>query len=124
LVSKPGKWDEADKADALTRAGDDPKGWDRASIRRRVHPNHPFPKVSQEDFLLPNRQDVFRLAGDCVVVGLAFAALAFFPVLMVAFTKTHGTPWFWWAVGGVGLAGAVYVFWRSWFPDERDSDRF
>src|SRR5207244_4639988 len=38
LVSKPGKWDVSDKAEALTRKGDDPKGWDRASIRLRTHP--------------------------------------------------------------------------------------
>jgi hypothetical protein len=124
LVSKPGKWDVSDKAEALTRKGDDPKGWDRASIRLRVHPNHPFPRLSQKDLLLPQRSDVLRLAGDAVLVGAAVACLAFFPLLMVAFTQSQSPPWFWWAVGAAGLLGAAYVAWREWSPDLRELDRY
>jgi hypothetical protein len=124
LVSKPGKWDVSDKAEALTRKGDDPKGWDRASIRLRTHPNHPFPNLSQKDLLLPQRSDVLRLVGDAVVVGAAVACLAFFPLLMVAFTRSQSLTWFWWAVGAAGLLGAVYVGWREWSPDMRELDRY
>ena len=114
----------SDKAEALTHKGDDPKGWDRASIRRRVHPNHPFPRLSQQDLLLPQRSDVVRLLGDAIVVGAAVACLAFFPLLMVAYTQSQDLTWFWWAVGGTGLLGAVYVAWREWSPDLRELDRY
>jgi hypothetical protein len=124
LVSRPGKWDEQEKVEALTRKGDDPKGWDRASIRRRVHPNHPFPRLTQKDLLLPERSDLLRLAGDAVVVGVAFSGLVFFPLLMVAFTQSHDPPWFWWAVLAAGVLGAVYVLWRGWSDDLRKLDRF
>jgi hypothetical protein len=124
LVSRPGKWDVSDKAEALTRAGDDSKRWGRVSIRLRTHPLHRFPRVSQKDFLLPQRSDLLRLLGDCFVVGVAFAGLAFFPLLLVALATPHDVPGFWWFLGVFGLAGAVYVFCRGWSPDVRELDRY
>jgi len=110
--------------EALTQAGNEPKGWDRASIRLRTHPQHLFPKLSSKDFLLPERSDLLRLAGDCVVVGAAFAGLAFFPLLLVAFATPSDVPGFWWLLGGIGLVGGVYVFCRGWSPDRRNLDRY
>lgn len=113
-----------DKVEALTRKGDDPKGWGRASIRSRVHPNHPFPRLTQKDLLLPERSDLLRLAGDALVVGVAFSGLVFFPLLMVAFTQARDPGWFWWAVLSAGLVAALYVLWRGWSDDLRKLDRF
>ena len=106
-------------------AEDDRKGWGRASIRLRTHPLHPMPRLTQADLLLPNGQNPLRLAGDCLVVGALFAALAYFPLLMVALATTIDLRrWIVAAMSAAGLAAAVYVFLRAWWPDTRDLDRF
>jgi hypothetical protein len=116
---------ESGRAEALTRAGEDRRGWGRATIRFLTHPLHPFPKIESTDLLLPNRQGPLRLAGDCAIVGLAFAILAYFPLLLVALaTPHHLGNWFWWTTVAIGVAGGVYVFLRAWTPDTRDLDRF
>jgi hypothetical protein len=119
------RYEHDSRFEALARADEDAKGWGRATIRFLTHPLHPFPKVSSADFLLPYRPDPLRLAGDCVVAGLAFAALAFFPLLLVALATPHQLgSWFWPSIALTGLAGGIYVFCRAWSPDTRDLDRF
>ena len=103
----------------------DRKGWGRVSIRLNTHPLHRMPRITQADLLLPNGQNPLRLAGDCLVVGGLFAAIAYFPLLMVALTTTIDLRV--WIAGGMGAAGviaALYVFLRAWSPDTRDLDRF
>ena len=109
----------------LFGAEDDRKGWGRASIRLRTHPLHRMPRITQTDLLLPNGQNPLRLAGDCLVVGVAVGLLAFFPLLMVALAVTVDLRlWIVIAMGATGLAAALYVFFRAWSPDTRDLDRF
>jgi hypothetical protein len=106
-------------------AEDDPKGWGRATIKLLTHPLHRFPRVSQADLLLPNRQNPLRLAADCLAIGAIFALLAFFPLLLVALAVTVDLRM--WIVVGMGVAGflgGAYVFFRAWSPDTRDLDRF
>jgi hypothetical protein len=106
-------------------AEDDRKGWGRATIRLRTHPLHGMPRITQADLLLPNGQNPLRLAGDCLVVGALFAAVAYFPLLMVALATTLDLRlWIALAMGSAGLGAAVYVFLRAWWPDTRDIDRF
>jgi hypothetical protein len=106
-------------------AEDDRKGWGRATIRLLTHPLHRFPSITQADLLLPNRQDPLRLAGDCLAVGLIFALLAYFPLLMVALAVTGDINlWIAGADAGAALSAALYVFFRAWKPDTRDLDRF
>jgi hypothetical protein len=120
---RPGR--AVDSAEALVRAGEERRGWGRASITVQTHPLHPEPPVSAPDFLLAPRQDPLRIAGDCAVVGLAFAILAYFPLLLVAYTVTVDlSTWIWATMGSVGALGAAYVLVRSWAPDTRDLDRF
>jgi hypothetical protein len=68
--------------------GDDPKGWDRASITMKTHPLHAFPSVSQADFILPSAANKFRLVADCLAIGAAFALLVYFPLMMIGFMST------------------------------------
>jgi hypothetical protein len=120
-----GPEDESARDDALTESGQDPRGWDRASIRLRTHPLHPMPDVSSSDFLLAYRPDPLKLAGDCAVVGGACAILVYFPLLLVAFTITVDIrAWIFGTMLAAGLAGAAYVAWSARNPDTRDLDRF
>ena len=106
-------------------AEDDRKGWGRATIRLLTHPLHRMPRITQADLLLPNGQNPLRLAGDCLVIGAVFAAIAYFPLLMVALTTTADLRvWIAVAMGAAGAAAAVYVFLRAWSPDTLDLDRF
>lgn len=106
-------------------AEDDRKGWGRATIRLLTHPLHRMPRIRQADLLLPNGQNPLRLAGDCVVIGALCAAIAYFPLLMVALTTTLDLRvWIAVTMGAAGVAAAVYVFFRAWSPDTRDLDRF
>jgi hypothetical protein len=68
--------------------GDDPKGWDRASISMKTHPLHSFPNVSQADLLLPSAANKVRLVADCAAFGAAFALLVYFPLMMIGFMST------------------------------------
>jgi hypothetical protein len=103
----------------------DPKGWGRATIKLLTHPLHRFPRVTQADLLLPNRQDPLRLAGDCILIGAIFALFAYFPLLLVGLAITVDIRgWILGAMGVVGLSTALYVFWRARSPDTRDLDRF
>jgi hypothetical protein len=109
----------------LFGAEDDRRGWGRATIRLLTHPLHRMPRITQADLLLPNGQDPLRLVGDCLVIGALVGLFAFFPLLMVALAVTVDLRlWIVIAMGAVGLAAAVYVFFRAWSPDTRDLDRF
>jgi hypothetical protein len=112
-------------AERIFGAEDDRKGWNRASITLNTHPLHRMPRIAQADLLLPNGQNPLRLAGDCLVVGVLFAAIAYFPLLMVALTTTIDLrTWIAAGMGAAGVAAAAYVFFRAWSPDTRDLDRF
>jgi hypothetical protein len=105
--------------------GEDPKGWDRASIKLRTHPLHPMPKLTPADILLPYRRDKLRLAADCALIGIAFGILAYFPLLMVALAVTISiSNWIWGTMGAVAVLTAAYAFRRSWSPELRELDRF
>ena len=59
------------------------------------------------------------------MIGLAFAILSYFPLLLVALAVTISiSNWIWATMGVVGVAAALYCFYRSWSPDLRDLDRF
>ena len=84
-----------------------------------------MPRITQADLLLPNGQDPLRLAGDCLVISVLCAAVAYFPLLMVALTTTVDLRvWIAIAMGVAGLAAGIYVFVRAWWPDTGDVDRF
>jgi len=68
--------------------GDDPKGWDRASIQYKSHPLHPMPRVKQEDLIMPTAARPLRRLLDCAVVGISLALLCYFPLLMIAYMST------------------------------------
>ena len=103
----------------------DRKGWGRVSIRLNTHPLHRMPRITQADLLLPNGQNPLRLAGDCLVIGALFAAIAYFPLLMVALTTTLDLRlWIVVAMAAAGVVAALYVFLRAWWPDTSDLDRF
>jgi hypothetical protein len=113
------------EAERIFAAEGERKGWGRASITLNTHPLHRMPRIAQADLLLPNGQNPLRLAGDCLVVGVLFAAVTYFPLLMVALTTTADLrAWMVVAMGAAGVAAAVYVFARAWSPDTRDLDRF
>jgi hypothetical protein len=101
------------------------KGWGRASIRLGTRPQRRFPRLTQADLLLPNRQNPLRLAGDCLAVGVIVAVLTYFPLLLVAISVTVDMNlWIAAVDGAAGLAAALYVFFRAWSPDTRDLDRY
>jgi hypothetical protein len=104
----------APAAQDVFERSEDPKGWDRASIRFRSHPLHPFPKVTQADFILPPAGDRLRLLGDAAIFGACVALLCFFP-LWVANVLAVGAlgNWVWGAMGVCGVLGAVFLFFAS-----------
>jgi hypothetical protein len=96
---------------ALTDSGEDPKGWDRASVALNTHPLHRFPRVSQKDFILPPAGDRLRLLGDAAVFGACMALLCFFP-LWVANVLTVGglDGWIWQVMLFTGVGSALFLF--------------
>ena len=114
-----------DLLERIFDAEDDRKGWGRVSITLNTRPLRRMPRITQADLLLPNGQNPLRLAGDCLVIGVLFSLLAFFPLMLVALTTTRDLRvWMGLAMGATGLVGALYVFYRAWSPDTRDLDRF
>jgi hypothetical protein len=91
--------------------GDEPKGWDRASISMKTHPLHAFPNVSQADFILPSAANKVRLVADCLTMGAAFALLIYFPLMMIGFMSTSDqTGWILGTMLTAGLGTAILVF--------------
>jgi hypothetical protein len=104
-----------DRVDAVVLGaldpGDDPKGWDRASIQLNTHPVHPMPRVTQRDLLIPAATNKLKLLGDSLVFGAVLGVLAYFPlwvadILDPANLKT----WIWVTMLCVGVGGAVFLF--------------
>jgi hypothetical protein len=114
LVADPAKqrlnWGGVPGSDLFDRA-EDPKGWDRASIRVNTHPLHRLPRVTQADLLLPRHADRLRLAGDAIVFGACLGLLCFFP-LWIADVMADGriANWVWGTMLTVGVLGAVLLF--------------
>jgi hypothetical protein len=104
----------------VMESGEDPKGWDRASIAYRSHPLHPLPNVSQADLLLPTAANKLRLVADCITLGGALALLCYFPLMLVGFTTTSDiTAWILGTMLTVGLGSAIFIFVVA-LIDERD----
>jgi hypothetical protein len=106
----------------LFEPGDDPKGWDRASIRLNTHPLHPRRRMTQEDFLLPRGGNIvkhgsaaLKVLGDAVVFGSVLAALSYFPLwaadILVA-SNLEG--WILGVMTAVALGGMSLVFLAAW----------
>jgi hypothetical protein len=100
---------------------DDPKGWDRASLRLNTHPLHPVRRLTQSDFLLPRAGSALRIVADGVMVGGSLALLCFFPLLLVSFMVTAdlsavivGT------MAAVALAGFGLVALSAWTARNAD----
>lgn len=90
--------------------GDDPKGWDRASLRLNTHPLHPVKRLTQADFVLPKASTTLRLLGDSVVFGLALATLAYFPLMLISMmVRTDISNWIWGALATTAGGGAALV---------------
>jgi hypothetical protein len=99
----------------LFEPGDDPKGWDRASLRLNTHPLHPVKRLTQADFVLPKAENVLRLAGDSIVFGFALAALCYFPLMLISMMVTADiTTWIYVALPAAAAAGALLVLVSAW----------
>jgi hypothetical protein len=96
--------------------GDDPKGWDRASLRLNTHPLHPVKRLTQADFVLPKPGNVLRLLGDSVLFGCALAGLCYFPLMLISMMVENDiSNWIWIALAtaaGGGAALVVVAYWR------------
>jgi hypothetical protein len=103
-------WGGSPEPDLFERR-EDPKGWDRASITVKTHPLHPFPRVTQADFIVPSASDWLRLVGDCLVFGACVGLISFFP-LWIADVMASGrlANWVWGTMAVIGALGAVFLF--------------
>jgi hypothetical protein len=91
--------------------GEDPKGWDRASITLKTHPLHPMPNVTPQDLILPNALNKTRLVLDCLAIGGATAALVYFPLMLIGFMSTSDqSSLIFWSLAIAFAVTAVYVF--------------
>jgi hypothetical protein len=95
--------------------GDDPKGWDRASLRLNTHPLHPVKRLTQADFVLPKAGSALRLVGDSIIFGCALAALCYFPLMLISMMVTVDiTGWIYAALAAAAGGGALLVLVSSW----------
>ena len=91
--------------------GEDPKGWDRASVSFKSHPLHPMPRVKREDLIIPTAPRPLRRLLDCAVVGISLALLCYFPLLMVAYMSTSDmSTWIYGTMIAVASLTTVWVF--------------
>ena len=91
--------------------GEDPKGWDRASVSFKSHPLHPMPRVTQEDLIMPTAARPLRRLLDCVVVGISLALLCYFPLLLIAYMSTGDiSTWIYGTMITVASVTTVWVF--------------
>jgi hypothetical protein len=106
--------------DEVLQRGNDPKGWDRASIQVNTHPLHPSPKVGPLDMLRPTAANKVRLVFDCLAVGVALALLVYFPLMMISFTTTADlSAWIAGTMTVIGGAAAILLFFAA-LADERE----
>ncbi len=100
--------------------GDDPKGWDRASIKLFTHPLHPRPRLTQEDLVIPQHTDRLRALGDAALFGACIIGLAFFPLYIAYIVFPGLSHWYWSAALAAGLVGGFWMFVRmtSISPEE------
>jgi hypothetical protein len=95
--------------DDLFERGED--GWDRASIKLKTHPLHPFRDVKPSDLLKPTAANKMRLVVDCLIVGVAMALLSYFPLLMIAFTRPDDiSTWIYGTMLTIGSLSALLLF--------------
>ena len=108
----------------LFEPGDDPKGWDRASLRLNTHPLHPVKRLTQADFMLPKSGNLLRLAGDSIVFGCALAALCYFPLMLISMMVASDLTTFIYAAHAAAAGGgALFVLVSSWYF-ERAAERY
>jgi hypothetical protein len=99
----------------LFEPGEDPRGWDRASLRLNTHPLHPRRRFSRSDFLLPRASSTVRVLGDGIVLGGSLALLAYFPLLLVSFmVEANISAWLYGTMATVFAAGAGLVLLAAW----------
>lgn len=95
--------------------GNDPEGWDRASLRLNTHPLHPVRRLEQTDFLLPRAGSLLRLLGDGALLGVCLALLCYFPLLLVSFmVETDISAWMYGTMATVAAGGLVLVLFSAW----------
>jgi hypothetical protein len=106
--------------DEVLQRGNDPKGWDRASIQVNTHPLHPSPNVRPLDLLRPTAANKARLVIDCLAVGVCLALLVYFPLMMISFTTTADlSRWILGTMATIGGAAAILLFFAA-LADERE----
>lgn len=99
----------------LFEPGDDPKGWDRASLRLNTHPLHPRRRLTQEDFVLPHGGDAMKVLGDALAFGAVLAALSYFPLWMAdILVRSNLSAWIYGTMAVVAAAGITVVFFAAW----------
>ena len=104
--------------------GEDPRAWDRASIRLKTHPLHAFSGISSADFLILPAEYRLKLVGDCAVFAVAMAGLCFFP-LWIADVLMNGAMGnvFWAAIVTVGAISGVALFFLAPVGDRKYMER-
>lgn len=90
----------------------EPRFWRRASFDLRTHPNHPNPKVSQRDLLVPLYADRLKLFGACFVCGAGLSVLwVYVPLFLVAIMLNDDFgAWKWAAMGAFAAVTTVVLF--------------
>ena len=95
--------------------GDDPKWWNRASLRLNTHPLHPRRRLEQKDFVLPRGGDRLKTLGDALVFGGVLAALSYCPLWIAdGMVAANLKDWIYGTMASVALAGMSLVYAASW----------
>jgi hypothetical protein len=101
------------------------RGWNRASFDLNTHPLHPFPKVTQDDLLVPSARDRLALLGACLLCGACLSVLwVYFPLMFIAIPlDAHLGDWPWIAMGVVTVLAGVFLFAYASVRDRREGER-